>query len=67
MSDPVISLDTISRQASAAAQNWKPGQPRPANPYDEHLQPAHHREWKRRFEVALVRASAPELDAEASA
>lgn len=58
MSEPITSLDAIAREASAAAAKWdraEQGAPEPANPYDEHLQPAHHAEWKKRFLLALLR------------
>jgi hypothetical protein len=58
--EPITSIDTIARQASAAAAQWKPGQDRPENPYDAIVMPAQHREWQRRFEIALLRASVKE-------
>lgn len=56
--EPITSIETIARQASDAAAAWVGGSPLPVNPYDRHLQPEHHAEWKRRFEIALVRLSA---------
>jgi hypothetical protein len=56
----ITSFATIAHQAAAAAAQWKPGQPAPRNPYCPHTQPEHHAEWKRRFEVALVRTSIEE-------
>lgn len=58
--EPITSIEAIARQASDAAARWNPDAPKPANPYDEHVFPEHHREWQRRFEIALLRASQAE-------
>lgn len=58
--DTITSIDTIARQASAAAAQWQRGRPeddKPANPYDALVMPAQHREWQRRFEIALLRGT----------
>lgn len=57
--EPITSVETIARDASAAAALWRAqpfGHPKPANPYSEHVFPDHHREWARRFEIALLRS-----------
>jgi hypothetical protein len=52
MTAAVISRETIARQAERAAQ-WavqNPQHGKPPNPYDDYLEPEHHREWKASFE-----------------
>lgn len=56
----ITSLAEIARQAAAAAEQWEQGEPKPANPYCRETHPEHHAEWKRRFEIALVRTSMSE-------
>lgn len=67
MPDLIVSREAIARMADEAAAQWAthPSTPKPANPFDEHLHPEHHRAWKASFERELLRHSAPEAEGSA--
>lgn len=67
MAERIVSRAVIARQADAAAQ-WaaaNPKQPEPPNPYCEHLEPEHHREWLASFRRQLQWHTAPEAEGSA--
>lgn len=51
MAETIVTRELIARQAEAAVLQWMKNRkaPRPPNPYDEHLEPAHHLEWQASF------------------
>lgn len=68
----ILSRQRIALEADAAAQAWTeswlkdPAAPKPANPYDLHIEPDAHRCWACDFERALLAHSAlPETEASA--
>lgn len=68
----ILSRAAIQKLADAAAQEWTaawlldPAAPRPANPFNEHIEPDHFRCWACDFERALLAHSAlPETEASA--
>lgn len=62
MADAIVTRESIARQANQAAKlaAADPRKPRPPNPYCEHLQPEHHREWNASFERQLQWHLSPE-------
>lgn len=58
MSDQSTPLVTVAKQAEAAARRCVATGERQANPHDAGTEQA--REWQRRYEIALLRLSAPE-------
>lgn len=62
----ITSRQIIARQAEAAAghhASQPAGTPLPPNPYCEHAEPEHHREWAAQFTRALHGIQVPEAEA----
>jgi hypothetical protein len=59
--------EAIAARAEDAARTWvaNPRQPRPANPFDEDLQPDHFHQFRASLERWLVALSAPECETSA--